>query len=241
MNKSVATLAGCLLAGAVAFQAVAQNTGKGPIQQTTGTMPTAPTPPSLPPVRVAVVNMNKVLKGFDKAQQLNSFIQSKIEYYGKTITAKREEIEKLNGDIAKSVDPAAVEQMKKRQVQLQREMQDLDAEARKDIGNHQGTIATGIYNDISGVVQRVALTNGFDIVLSYPDATSENDMTSQANIVRKLASQAAIPIYHKPHVDLTDAVVQTLNATFPVPKTSPAATPGAPGMTTSNPGHPKTK
>ena len=149
--------------------------------------------------------------------------------------------EALDGVPDEGHDPAQVEQMKKRQLQLQREMQDLDAEARKDIGNHQGTIATSIYNDIQGVVQRVAVTNGFDIVLSYPDATSDNDMVSQANIVRKLASQAAIPIYHKPHVDLTDAIVQTLNATYPVPKTPaasapPAAGAGAPGIPTSNPG-----
>jgi len=224
VNKSVATLAGCLLAGALALQALAQtgNT-KGPIQQTSGTSPTMAAP-GLPPVRVAVVNINKVLKGFDKAQQMNAFIQAKLEAYGKSITSKRDEMVKLEADIQKSVDPTAAENMKKRITQLQREMQDLDQEARKEIGNQQGTIAVDIYKNIEGVIQRVAVMNNFDIVLSYPDAVSDTEMYAQANVVRKLASQAAIPIYYKPHVDVTDAVVQTLNATYPVPK-SPVQTP----------------
>jgi hypothetical protein len=118
--------------------------------------------------------------------------------------------------------------MRKQAVQIEREMQDLDAEARKQISNQQNSIATSIYKDIEGVIQRVAVANGFDIVLSFPDATTDTEMYSQPNVVRKLASQAAIPIYFKPHVDLSDAVVQTLNATFPVAAAPPATNPGAP-------------
>jgi hypothetical protein len=56
-------------------------------------------------------------------------------------------------------------------------------------------------------------------------------MYAQQNVVRKLASGAAIPIFYKPHVDLTDAVVTTLNARFPVappPATSSVPSTGQP-------------
>lgn len=228
MNKSIATLAGGLILGAVGLQALAQSQpGRPPITQTSGSQP-AVTSPGVVPVRTAVLNVNKVLKNFNKAQQLNTFISSKVNAYGQQINAKREEVAKIQAEIAKSVDPVQAEQFKKRGVQLEREMQDLDAEARKDISAQQGTIAVGIYKDIEGVVQRVAVANGFDLVMSYPDATTDTEMYSQANVVRKLASQAAIPLYYKPHIDITDAVVQTLNATFPVAATPPAgATPPA--------------
>jgi len=229
VNKSIATLAGGLILGAVGLQALAQNQpGRPPITQTSGSQPAPMTSPGVVPVRTAVLNVNKVLKNFNKAQQLNTFISSKVNAYGQQINAKREEVAKIQAEIAKSVDPNQAEQLKKRGVQLEREMQDLDAEARKDISAQQGTIAVGIYKDIEGVIQRVAVANGFDLVMSYPDATTDTEMYSQANVVRKLASQAAIPLYYKPHIDITDAVVQTLNATFPVAATPPAgATPPA--------------
>lgn len=231
MNKSIATLAGGLILSAVGLQALAQNQpGRPPITQTSGSQPANVTSPGVVPVRTAVLNVNKVLKNFNKAQQLNKFISDKVNAYGAQINAKREEVTKLQAEIAKSVDPAQAEQLKKRGVQLEREMQDLDAEARKDISAQQGTIAVGIYRDIEGVIQRVAVANGFDLVMSYPDATTESEMYSQPNVVRKLAAQAAIPLYYKPHIDITDAVVQTLNATFPVAAASPSAGATPPAM-----------
>jgi Skp family chaperone for outer membrane proteins len=225
VNKSIATLAGGLILGAVALQALAQNNGRPAVQQTSGTQPGTPPAPGAAPVRVAVLNINKVLKNFNKAQHLNNHISGQVNAYGQQINAKREQIAKLQAEVQKpTTDPAQAEQMRRQAVQLEREMQDLDAEARKNVSAQQGTIAVGIYKDIEGVVQRVAAANGFDLVMSYPDATTEADMYSQPNVVRKLASQAAIPLFYRPHIDLTDAVIQTLNATYPVAAPTPGAT-----------------
>ncbi|MFL5331493.1 MAG: OmpH family outer membrane protein [Gemmataceae bacterium] len=235
MNKSVATLAVCVLVGTVAIQALAQP-NKTPIQQTSagGAQPGAAPSAGVVPVRVAVLNTNKVLKSFNKAQQLNNFISAEVTRYGQAITAKRDEIEKLKTDLAKNLDPTQSENIKKRMVQLDREMQDLDAEARKEIGSRQGTIAVDIYKNIEDVVSRVAAANGFDLVLAYPDATAEADMYSQANVSRKLTTMAAIPLYYKRHIDLSDAVITTLNQTYPAPP--PAVTPaGATAPAPQNP------
>jgi Skp family chaperone for outer membrane proteins len=232
VNKSIAALAGGIIVTALGWQALAQTPPPG--TRPPGNQP-APPPttntaaaPTMAGTKVGVVNMNKVLKNFNKAQQLNNHIASQVNAFGQQITAKREQMEKLKAEMAKSVNPTEVENMRKQAVQIEREMQDLDAEARKQISNQQNSIATSIYKDIEGVIQRVAVANGFDIVLSFPDATTDTEMYSQPNVVRKLASQAAIPIYFKPHVDLSDAVVQTLNATFPVAAAPPATNPGAP-------------
>lgn len=225
MNKSIAILAGGVILGAVALQALAQTTGRPAVQQTSGSNPpaTGVAAPQVVPIRVAVVNINKVLKNFNKAQQLNSFISNKVSGYRNQITAKREELAKIQEKIAKAVNPAEAEELKKQGVALERQMQDLDAEASKDISNQQGTIAIGIYKDIEGVIQRCAVTNGFDIVLSFPDATVDAEMYTQPNVVRKLAAQAAIPLFYKAHVDMTQAVIDTLNAQFPVAAAPPAA------------------
>lgn len=237
MNKSIAVLMGCVMAGALSFQALAQVGGQPKTVQQASGAGGHTAAPGVVPVRVAVLNINKVLKNFNKAQQLNTMISGKVNSYGMQINAKRDEAAKLQAEGQKTIDPAQAEQIKKRLTQLEREMQDLDAEARKDVGAQQGTIAVGIYRDIEGVVQRVAVANGFDLVLSYPDATTESDLYSQPNVVRKLASQAAIPLFYKPHIDISDAVVQTLNATFPV-AAPPAAAQTPPAV---NPALPKGK
>lgn len=231
--KKIAYMTGCLaLAGLVylASLATAQNgaPNTGQPQSPSGTMAT----PSPVPVRVAVVNINKVLKLFNKAQVYNSTLSAKVQGVQSQLTAKREELTKLQADLAKAVDPAQKEQIEKQVLQVQRVMQDIDNEARKTIGQEQSTVAITIYKDIEGVIQRVAATNGFDLVLSYPDATTDAEMYSQANVVRKMASQAAIPIYYRPHIDLTDAVVKTLNAQFPMAAPATTGAPPVPGTIT---------
>ena len=225
MNKSIAVLTGGVILGAFALQ-LAQNNTKPPIQQTGGNAPsTAQPPPSAPPVRTAVLNINKVLKNFNKAQQLNNQISMQVNMYGQQITERREKMVKLQADLQKAVDPAQRDAIEAQAKVLDREMQDIDLQAKKDISAKQGTIAVGIYKDIEGVIQRVAVANNFDLVMSYPDATVEGELYSQQNVVRKLASQAAIPIYYKAHIDISDAVVQTLNAMFPTAPLPPTTTP----------------
>ena len=84
------------------------------------------------------------------------------------------------------------------------------------ISKEQGDIAVQIFREIEGVIKAVATTNNFDIVLSYPDATEDAEMYTQENVVRKLAAQAAMPLFYKPHVDMTKAVIDTLNLSYPV-------------------------
>jgi Skp family chaperone for outer membrane proteins len=222
VNKSIAVLTGGVIVGAFALQALAQNS-KPVLQQTSGNAPAVtPATPSPFPVRTAVLNINKVLKNFNKAQQLNNLISGMVNQYGQQITEKRDKLVKLQTDLQKTLDPAQKDAIESQMKQLDRDMQDLDLKAKKDISSRQGTIAVEIYKDIEGVIQRVAVANGFDLVMSYPDAMTPEDLYSQPNVVRKLASQAAIPIYYKPHIDISDAVVQTLNATFPVPAPPPS-------------------
>jgi Skp family chaperone for outer membrane proteins len=187
-------------------------------------------PTSMPGTRVAVVNINKVLKNYNKAQTLNASIRNKVQFYAKQINDKKDEMQKLQTKLAvPTISPQEKEQFEKQIVNLQRSLQDVDNDARKVISKEQGDIAVSIFKEIEGVVRAVATSNNFDIVLSYPDATDDNEMYTQDNVVRKLAAQAAMPLFYKPHVDMTNAVIQTLNANYPAPVASSApAVPTAP-------------
>jgi Skp family chaperone for outer membrane proteins len=240
VKKSFACVAAVLaLAGGYGIWgswAVAQPPGSNPrVQPVNATQPAASPSPQmsptsgLPGTRVAVVNINKVLKNYQKAQNLNGQIKNKVTAYAKQINDKKEEIQKLQTELAKPTNAVAPQKdnLEKQIVNLQRALQDIDNEARKVIGKEQGDIAVQIFREIEGVIKAVAASNNFDIVLSYPDATEDNEMYTQDNVVRKLAAQAAMPLYYKPHVDMTKAVIDTLNMSYPVAATTPS-TPTAP-------------
>lgn len=227
MNKSFACLSAAVLISGFGAWVVAQPPGKGapqqPIQQTGGTA----TPTAAPGTRVAVINMNNVLKLYGKAQALNNQIKNKVQAYAQQMNQKKQEITNLQAELTKpTTTPQMREKFEKDILAIQRVLQDLDNEARKVISKEQEGVAVQIYREIETVVKAVAVANGFDLVLSYPDATTDAEMYSQDNVIRKMANQAAIPVFYRPHIDLTDAVVKTLNTSFPVaaPPASPAGT-----------------
>jgi len=238
VKKTLASLAGLTLLGGFVVWAgwAGAQQPQQPIRQTSGNStapsPAAPASPQRPGTAVAVVNMNSVLKSYMRAQELNTRIKNKVQSYSNRMNQKRDEIGKRQAELTKpTIAPQMKETYEKDILRLQRELQDLDGEARKDIGKEQGDIAVQIYKEIEGVIQAVAAANGFDLVLSFPDSasTSADEMYSQDNVVRKMAAPAAIPLFYKPHIDLTSAVVQTLNTRYPPTSATPAAPATRPG------------
>jgi Skp family chaperone for outer membrane proteins len=213
--------------GLLAGRAAAQPGGtRPPIQQTSGTAPTTgAVAPAGAPVRVAVVNINAVLKGYNKAQSLNAKISEKVKAYADQMNKIREQMTKLQTDGQKALDVKTKEGIEKDLMRLNHQLQDLDDTARREVSKEQGETAVLLFKEVEQVIKAVAVTNGFDLVLSYPDATTPDELYSPPNVVRKLASQAAVPMFYKPHIDLTSSVVTTLNQWYPM--TSPAA-PAAP-------------
>jgi Skp family chaperone for outer membrane proteins len=211
-----------------------QRGGPPAIQPTSNNVPATQPQPSAPVnptagTRVAVVNINKVLKDYQKAQKLNNDIKADVQQFAQRMEQKKAAIAGIQTEMSKPTTNAVQrEQFDKQIVNIQRELQDLDAEARKVISKKQGDIALQIFREIEAVIAAVAKSNGFDLVLSYPDATESAERYSQDNIVRMLASQGAMPLFYKPHIDMTKAVVDTLNLSYPVAAGMPAGAPGAP-------------
>jgi Skp family chaperone for outer membrane proteins len=232
VKKTLASFAGLTLLGGFVVWAgwAGAQQPQTPIRQTSGTSTApataAPASQQRPGTAVAVINMNSVLKNYLRAQELNNKIKTKVQYFSNKMNEKRTEIQRLSGELTKpTLPPQQKEQFEKDSLRLQRELQDLDAQARKDIGKEQGDIAVQIYKEIEGVIQAVAAANGFDLVLSFPESasTSPDEMYSQDNVVRKMAAPAALPLFYKPHIDLTTAVVQTLNTRYPPSTATPAS------------------
>jgi outer membrane protein len=225
-----AALTGLIGFGVLAAFAVGQ-TPNNPPGKVVPASASSPSSSAMPGTRVAVVNINSVLKNYQKAQYLNNSIKNEVQGYATQMNKIKEEIAKRQAQIANpATTPAQKETMEREVVTMNRQLQDLDNEARKKITARQGEIAVAIFREIETVIEAVAKQNNFDLVMSYPDATTDQEKYVVDNVVRKMASQAAIPLFYKPHVDMTNAVTATLNASFPAP-TTPAAPPATPAPT----------
>jgi len=234
VKKSIAALSGLIVFTGLTTWAGGQTPpnlnpqGQSKVVPASASAPATPT--MMPGTRVAVLNINSVLKNYSKAQYLNSSIKNEVAGYADRMNKIKEEIAKRQTEMGKPTTTTPQrEAMDKEIVAMNRQLQDMDADARKTITAKQGSIAVGIYQEIEKVVEAVAKMNNFDLVLSYPDSTVDSEKYITDNVVRKLASQAAIPLYYKPHIDITNAVIQTLNASFPAPGATPASpAPAAP-------------
>jgi Skp family chaperone for outer membrane proteins len=116
--------------------------------------------------------------------------------------------------------------MQQQLLALQREFEDKQTAIKKDIDEKSAAHLRVLFGEIRTVVDAVAKTNGFDLVFSYPDAITAEEMNSPLYFELKLRPQAAMPFYVSPSVDITNVVVATLNKHYPAPGPIDHAAPG---------------
>ena len=195
------------------------------------------TPTAAPPTSgrdVAVFNMAKVQKEFQKWDVFTKQLQVMRVEEAKKLVAIQAQIADLK---MKLDNPATLNRdvLEKQGVVLTRQLQDLDAEVRKKIDKMSTDALQTLHDDIRRVVDAVAKTNNFGLVMAYPDATTDEEKRSPVYFDMKLRPTAAMPFYVGPGNDITDAVIATLNihckptglAVTPASATTPATAPGA--------------
>jgi Skp family chaperone for outer membrane proteins len=184
--------------------------------------------------KIALVNIAKVLRNFNKATAAGKELADLRADFIARMNKKRGEIAERQQTIAKSPATAASaaerDKLEKEITQLQREIQDLDRDAQKKLGTMSNDTIVRVYQDIKGIIEAIAVANGMELVLCYPDATLPTEENTPSIAQLKLQTPAAMPFYQR-QLDITDAVIQTLNARNPVAApAAPAAAPAAAPM-----------
>jgi Skp family chaperone for outer membrane proteins len=179
-------------------------------------------PAAAPRSKVAVVNINRVIKGYQKANVLGQYLLNLGNYYNQQRKAKQDQLAAKQQEAQKEADATKREALAAQLKQLAREIEDLEAQASRDMQAKQGEIAVQVYKEIEGVVAGVAHANDLELVLIYPDVTAPEEAGLPATVFRKLSAPAALPIYYVPQLDITQAVIDTLNRQFPAPQAQPA-------------------
>ncbi len=166
--------------------------------------------------RVAVVNVGLVFSKYDKATALKAQLEATLKPF-------RDEGEKIKAEAMRygkaiqenpKLDLKTKESYETYLLSLKRKMEDLDAQARKLVGKQQEEQIVTLYKELAGAVDRYAKSNGIHAVLGYGEQI-EGDMFSFPNVSRKMNGMdlgSTTPLYIAPGVDISQAIIDTLNA-----------------------------
>jgi len=199
-KRTVALLAGATAVGVAVFfgsRLVAQQPATTPLR-----------------TRIAVINLPHVIKSYTKYQAFEHEWQETYKLFDKNYEGKRNLLTQYQNEMQKQTDPATREKWEAAIRQLQREMQDMGEDAKKQLSKKRDDQAVIIYKEIEEAVQVYARSQDMDLVLHYNDAIVPQDLYSPPNIQRKLQIGALFPMYHNPQMDITTPVITMLNQRY---------------------------
>jgi len=204
----VATLAAGIYLGSRALAQPQYNPAGAPAAQ-----PVAP-----PQTRIAIVNLDFILKHYVKMDSYRNEFKKKYQGYEEEMKQMKAKLDALQ---AQAQTPTATagqrEDLERQAKQIQRAMQDKNDEAKAALTKFDGDMETLIFREIEVMVQSYARSRGIELVLSYRDVSDPAEQYNPANIQRKMMMGACMPIYHHPGMDISQEVASILNSNYQRP------------------------
>lgn len=183
---------------------------------------------------IAFVNIVTVFQKYQKAQFFKEEMERKLEPYKTEAKKLNEEAEKWRDWVQKNPNLSTADKDKAQNAILarKRRLEDINRDVSKLVGQQNEQQVIQLYKEVNEAVQRYAMANGYQAVLAYGDADSADpELYSFANISRKVQGMemggGVTPMYMAPGLDISAAVVQTLNAGYR-PSTGAGTVPATP-------------
>jgi Skp family chaperone for outer membrane proteins len=193
--------------------------------QTTGTAPTA----AAPRTRIALLNLAYVIKSYKKWETFQGEFKTLYQGYEAQVNSKKGQAEALAKEINDPKTPQTAKEAKEKEIKkLQREVEDIQNDAKQALAKKSDDQMVLIYKEVRDVATRYAYSHNFDMVLHYNDATTQADFDSPMNIARKMNAGALMPLYVANGMDISMDVVNALNAAYAnaAPRPGAASAPG---------------
>jgi Skp family chaperone for outer membrane proteins len=213
VNRVMVYLAALAGTGGVIFLAQAQQPAAAPA-------PTAAPKPTTG--RVAVFNVAKVMREYQRWQYFAAIMNNK------RATAAGE-LAKLQNEIATLREQAQRETLKPKQEELiakgrakMRDFEDAERKAKGTLDEESQSHLKNLFAEIQSAVKAIVDANGYDMVMAYPDAMTDEERNSPMYFDMKMRPQAAMPFYVSPSIDISPVLLATLNKHYPAPGPIPA-------------------
>jgi Skp family chaperone for outer membrane proteins len=165
--------------------------------------------------RVALVNLLQVIKLYTKCKACEDSIRAQFQLLDKKFEEKRKVLQAMKTELENSQTPAdRRDSVEKQAKAIQREMQDMDEEAKQQLNKLRGDLAVQLYREIEDAVQAYARAQDIEMVLHYNDAVVSTDLYNPMNIQRKMQAGGCTPLYVAPGMDITMNIVSMLNSRY---------------------------
>lgn len=187
------------------------------VQQTVATAPAAPLR-----TRIAVINLQQVIKQYQKWTNFENSYKSLYSQYNAEFDRKKALGMDLKNQLDKATDEATKEKITQQIKELERQVQDLGEDAKKKLGKMRDDQAQQIYLEVEQAVQAYARANDIEMVMHFNDAVTQADYYHPLNIQRKLQTGACMPMYLAPGMDITNTIAAMLNQRLGVTSGTPA-------------------
>jgi Skp family chaperone for outer membrane proteins len=191
--------------------------------------PAAPAPAAGPPrTRIALINIGHVVRNYEKFKVYEDQIKAAF----KGFQDREGGIKKKAEDLAKEAQKVGTTDQRKEAIKtelkgLGRQLEDVQNEFKQSMGKQQEQQLVALYSDVRVIAERFAVEKSYDLVLHYNDAVEEKDYWSGANVARKMQAGALIPLYYPAGTDVSQEIINRLNAVHKANASRPA-TPAGP-------------
>jgi Skp family chaperone for outer membrane proteins len=184
-------------------------------------------PAAAPTTRLGLINLPYVIKNYDKYKSFMKQMLEEEKGYAEQIKSKKELQERKAKELQTTVDAAKKDALETELKNLQRDVEDLAAKARREMNKKGADMMVLVYKEIRDAAWRHAQSsNNFDVVMHFADGTTPEEMNSPQAIVPKMQAGGCIPLYWNPALDISGHVLHALNASYRAASgtTTPAST-----------------
>jgi Skp family chaperone for outer membrane proteins len=165
--------------------------------------------------KIAVVNIGQVFNQYKRAIAMKADLEQTLKPYkdkGKTLT---DQIKAWEEELRKpQLDPAKALQYQESIKTNKRTLEDMSAEITRLLGKKQEDNLVTLWKEVNMGIDAVAKAYGFQIVLGYGDPMEKDLLNQFPNVNRKMQAMdlgSTVPLYVHGSVDLSQAIVDTLN------------------------------
>jgi Skp family chaperone for outer membrane proteins len=171
---------------------------------------------SEPRTRVALVNLAQVIKNYQKVISFQNEVKGLLQPYQDKAKGIQQQIEAHTKELQKTdLQPPKREELEKNLRVWQRQLEDLNNDAKTFWTKKNDEQMVILYKEVMDTAQRYAVSHNFELVMHYNDATTDMpEYWHPGNVARKIQAGACIPMYIHPGMEITKAVVDTLNDAY---------------------------
>ncbi len=195
-----------ILAGAAALTVGAYFTNYLFAQQPT-TQPQAGT-------KIACINVGQVFNNYKRAAAIKADLERQIDPFKQKGKKLVDDIKSWQDAGAKTIDPKVKDQYEASIVKGKRDLEDMQREIQKLIGERQKNNMMTLWKEINMGIKVCADSAGYQVVLAYGDPVDLEELGKFDNVSRKMNAMdqgGIIPIYVHGSADISDWVTRTLN------------------------------